>query len=298
MWFKNLQLYRLPAPWAITLAQLEEQLARGPFVATAGSEPRSRGWVAPRDDSGLVFALNGHWLLRLQVEDRLLPASVITAEVARRAKALAEVQGFGPGRKQLKELRERVASELLPRSHTVQRSIHTWIDPTFGWFCVDAATPAKAEMVIEHLRHCLDDFPLTPLHTRHYVVESMAGWLIDSGVLDGFAIDRDCALRATGEDKSIVAYTRCPLDGKEIKEHLISGKLPSKLAMTWDDRISFVLTEKLSIKRLAFLDLLKEEAEQNAETVADQFAADFTLMTGELSRFLPALVAALGGEVS
>jgi len=297
MWFKNLQLYRLPTPWAITLEQLEEHLARGPFMPTTGTEPRSRGWLAPRDDSGLARALNGHWLLRLQVEDRLLPASVITAEVARRAKALAEVQGFGPGRKQLKELRERVAEELLPRSHTVQRSIYTWIDPKAGWFCVDAATPAKADLVIEHLRHCLDDFPLTLLHTQVSPTSAMFGWLAGGDGPDGFTIDRDCALKGYSEDKPAVSYQHCPLEGDEIKAHLASGKLPVKLAMTWDDRISFVLTEKLSIKRLAFLDLLKDEAEQNAETVADQFDADFTLMTGELSRFLPALVKALGGEV-
>ncbi|MGB9195277.1 MAG: recombination-associated protein RdgC, partial [Azonexus sp.] len=60
----------------------------------------------------------------------------------------------------------------------------------------------------------------------------------------------------------------------------------------------FILTEKLEIKRLAFLDLLKEAAEKSAEHADEQFDADFALMTGELSRFLPQLVSALGGEVA
>ena len=68
-------------------------------------------------------------------------------------------------------------------------------------------------------------------------------------------------------------------------------------ALTWNDRLSFVLTERFEIKRLAFLDLIKEEAEKAAEHADEQFDADFTLMTGELSRFLPALVEALGGEI-
>ena len=97
-------------------------------------------------------------------------------------------------------------------------------------------------------------------------------------------------------------YVRHPLDGEiiegEIKAHLASGKLPTKLALTWDDRISFVLGEKLEVKRLAFLDLLKEEAEKSAERADEQFDADFALMTGELARFLPQLIAALGGEVT
>ena len=63
MWFKNLQLYRLPAPWNIDLAKLEEQLARGPFVKCPSNQPLSRGWIAPRRDGALVFALGRQWLL-------------------------------------------------------------------------------------------------------------------------------------------------------------------------------------------------------------------------------------------
>ena len=29
MWFKNMQLFRLPVPWSLDLARLDEQLARG-----------------------------------------------------------------------------------------------------------------------------------------------------------------------------------------------------------------------------------------------------------------------------
>jgi len=94
-----------------------------------------------------------------------------------------------------------------------------------------------------------------------------------------------------------VRYVRHPLDGDEVKAHLAAGKLPTRLALTWDDRISFILSEKLEIKRLAFLDILKEEAEKSAEHADEQFDADFALMTGELARFLPALVEVLGGEV-
>jgi len=299
MWFHNLQLYRLPAPWTITADQLREQLGRGVFHPTAGHEARSRGWVAPRKDGDLVYAANGHWLISLVVENRLLPACVVNAEVAQRAEALFNQQGYAPGRKALRELKERVIDELLPRSHTVRARTFVWIDPQNGWFIVDAGSPARADQVIEHLRHCLDEFPLTPLHTELSPQSAMADWLAGEAPA-GFTIDRDCELKALGEEKSAVAFKRHPLGDEvsgEIKAHLAAGKLPTRLALTWDDRVSFILDAKLTLKRLAFLDLLKEEAEQNAETAADQFDADFAIMTGELSRFIPALVAALGGEV-
>ena len=70
----------------------------------------------------------------------------------------------------------------------------------------------------------------------------------------------------------------------------------TRLAMTWGDKISFVLDDKLQIKRLSFLDILKEEADGQAENEEERFDLDFTLMTGELAKFVPELVAALGGE--
>lgn len=296
MWFRNLQLYRLPTPWAIDLASLEEQVARGPFVRCPSNQPLSRGWVSPRRDGSLVFALDRQWLLALAVEQRLLPPAVVVEEVRERAEAIEAQQGYAPGRKQLKELRERVTEELMPRAFTRRRSTFVWIDPQNGWLCVDASSPARAEEVIEHLRHCLDEFPLSLLHTQVSPQSAMADWLAGGDAPAGFTIDRDCELKASGDEKSVVRYVRHPLEGDEIKAHLAGGKLPTRLALTWDDRISFILSERLEIKRLAFLDLLKEQAERSAEHADEQFDADFTLMTGELSRFLPQLVEALGGE--
>ena len=298
MWFRNLQLYRLPTPWAIALASLEEQVARGPFVRCPSNQPLSRGWVSPRRDGALVFALDRQWLLALAVEQRLLPSAVIIEEVRERAEAIEAQQGYAPGRKQLKELRERVTEELMPRAFTRRRSTFVWIDPQNGWLCVDASSPARAEEVIEHLRYCLDEFPLFLLHTQVSPQSAMAEWLAGGDAPAGFTIDRDCELKASGDEKSAVRYVRHPLEGDEIKAHLAGGKLPTRLALTWDDRISFILSEKLEIKRLAFLDLLKEQAERSAEHADEQFDADFALMTGELSRFLPQLVEALGGEAA
>ena len=296
MWFKNLQLYRLPAPWNIDLAKLEEQLARGPFVKCPSNQPLSRGWVAPRRDGALVFALGRQWLLALSVEQRLLPSSVVNDEVRERAEAMEAQQGYAPGRKQLKELRERVTEELMPRAFTRRRSTFVWIDPQNGWLCVDASSPAKADEVIEHLRHCLDDFPLTLLHTQLSPTSAMADWLAGGDAPAGFTIDRDCELKAAGEEKAAVRYVRHPLEGDEIKAHLAAGKLPTRLALTWDDRISFILSEKLEIKRLAFLDLLKEAAEKNAEHADEQFDADFALMSMELDQLCESLIEVFGIE--
>jgi len=300
MWpFKNLQLYRLPSPWAIDKDSLTEKLKGGQFSRCKSNQPMSRGWVPALEHGDLVHSVAGHWLLCLKVEKRLLPASVVNEEVAERAATIEEQQGYAPGRKQLKDLRERVTEELLPRAFTRSRRTFVWMDPANSWFGINASSAAKAEEVIEHLRHCLDEFPLRPLRTKVSPQLAISAWLLDGEGPAGFTIDRDCELKSAGEEKATVRYVRHPLGdevGDEIKAHLAVGKLPTRLALTWDDRISFVLNEKMEIKRIVFLDLIKEGGEQSAETADEQFDADFVMMTGEFGRFLPMLLEALGGE--
>ena len=59
-----------------------------------------------------------------------------------------------------------------------------------------------------------------------------------------------------------------------------------------------MIDEKLTIKRLKFSDLVQEAAnDRQAESMAEQFDVDFTLMTNEIKPFLSELILALGGEV-
>src|SRR3989338_7501412 len=96
-------------------------------------------------------------------------------------------------------------------------------------------------------------------------------------------IDRELELRATGESKATVRYANHALEGKEILAHIAAGKRATRLGLTWNDRISFVLTEQLQIKRLEFLDIIKEESTTLADNADEMFDLDFTLMTGELA---------------
>ena len=59
--------------------------------------------------------------------------------------------------------------------------------------------------------------------------------------------------------------------------------------------MSFVLTESLAIKRVAALDVLKEQADAGRAGDDERFDADFVLMTGELGKLIAGLAGALGG---
>ncbi|MDR3214296.1 MAG: recombination-associated protein RdgC [Azoarcus sp.] len=294
MWFRNLQFYRLPAGWDIALTEFEAQLAARPLQPCGNQDMESRGWVSPRDDDALLRAVDRQWLIALGVESRLLPSSVVRQEADERAAGLAEKQGFRLGRKQMRDLREQVMQELLPRAFTRRRRTWVWIDPIGGWLGIDASSQARAEEVLEFLRDTLDHFPLALLRTELSPASAMTGWLAGEAPAN-FTVDQDCELRSVSEEKATVRYAHHPLDGGEIKDHLAGGKLPTRLALTFNDRVSFVLTDKLELKRLDFLDVVRENLVDGDDAEA-LFDAEFALMSGEFQRLLPALVEALGGE--
>ncbi|WP_334188426.1 recombination-associated protein RdgC [Noviherbaspirillum sp.] len=296
MWFKNLQIYRLTAPWTMTSEQLEASLAAQTFSAGTSVEMQTQGWASPRENGMLVHTVNRQLLLELATEKKLLPATVVNQVSKARAAELEEQQGFKPGKKQMKEIKEQVTDELLPRAFSIRRSTRVWIDPVNGWLVVDAASPAKADEVFKLLLKSLEQLPFASLRTERSPLSAMTDWLAADEAPGGFTVDQDTELRATGEGKATVRYVRHTLEPEDVRRHIAGGKQCTRLAMTWSDRVSFVLTESLAIKRVAPLDVLKENTDSMARDDNERFDNDFMLMTGELAKMIADLVQALGGE--
>lgn len=296
MWFKNLQVFRLPAPWNVDVAQLSTQLASQAFTNCPSHELQSEGWESPRGNEALVHSVNGQLLLALSNERKLLPSSVINQVTKARAAELEEQQGFAPGRKAMKDLKERVTDELMPRAFTVKRSTMVWIDTKNGWLVVDSSSPSKADDVLKMLLKC-DKIPVENLRVNLSPMTAMTDWLIANEAPKGFTIDQDTELRAHTEDKATVRYVRHSIDADDIQKHIAAGKQCTKLALTWNDKISFVLGDTLAIKRIKPLDILDEDKDTRAVDKDERFDADFTLMTAELALMIDDLVYAFGGEL-
>jgi recombination associated protein RdgC len=295
MWFKNLQIYRLPAPWACTPEQLEAALAPHSFVPCTSMDLLRQGWDSPRNNGNLVHTVNQQMLILLGTEKKLLPASVINQVAKARAVETEEAQGFGLGKKAMKELKERVADELLPRAFSIRSNVWTWIDPVNGWLVVDAASPNKADDVIKLLLKAVDKLPLESLRVQRSPVAVMTEWLQADDAPSGFTVDMNTELRATGESKAAVRYVNHTLEADDVRRHIAAGKQCTRLAMTWNDKISFVLTETLAIKGIKPLDVIKE-TESSTKNDEERFDGDVMLMTGELNKMMSDLIEALGGE--
>ena len=139
----------------------------------------------------------------------------------------------------------------------------------------------------------IDGFAPTLLNTVTSPAVAMSEWLVTQEPPAGFSVDRECELKATDESKAVVRYARHPLDNDEVVAHVRGGKQASRLALTWDSRVSFMLSESLQLKKIAFLDVVMDG---KGDRKNEGFDTDVALATGELRRLIPDLVAALGGE--
>lgn len=296
MWFKNLKVFRLAPSWSISLDALETALEKLAYRAGNSLEMQTLGWVPPFEGSGLAYSMQGHIFLSLRAEKKLLPSTVINQVTRAKALEIEEQQGFKPGRRQMKELKEQVTDELLPKAFSVYRDTKVWIDTHNRWLVVDAAAAAKSDEVLGMLAKTIDPFPVLQLYVEQSPASSMTNWLIEDEPPVNFSIDQDTELRSTGESRAAVRYVRQSVDIEDVRKHVQAGKQCTRLAMTWADRVSFVLTDGLDIKRVAPLDVLKENQDLTALNEADQLDSDLALMTGELSQLLNHLVDALGGE--
>jgi len=285
MLFKNLVFFRLPPQWTLSAADIEASLAKRTLQPCGPFDMTSRGWVTVTQGGRLLHTVNRQHLIALGTDDKLLPGSIVKQVALERAAIQAAEQGFPVGRKQMRDLRLRVADELRARALTRRRVTRAWIDPEGGWFAVDAASVPRAELVVETLSDTLGSFAPAGIETARSPQSAMASWLLLGEAPARFSIDDDLELQSGDKNKSIIRYTRHPLDGKEIRTHLSAGKYPTRLGLTWNDRVSFVLTDKLQVKKLDFLEMGSDDAGGEADP-AEQFDIDFTVMAGELSMLL------------
>lgn len=295
--FKNILMYRIGAGWSASAAQVEESLQAGPFVECGATQEKSLGWIAPRGQThgALLEAVAGQWIMKLMIETKALPASVINRKTQERVAQIEASTGRKPGKRETRDLKDDIRLELLPMAFTKQTSVLVWIDRAAGLLVIDAASQARGDEAVTLLVQTLPGLALTLVNTQTSPAAAMAEWLLSQEAPAGFSVDRECELKAADESKAVVRYARHRLDTEEVQQHVREGKMPTRLAMTWNERVSFVLTEGLQLKKLAFLDTVFDSTGSNKE---DDFDADVAISTGELRQLFPPLLAALGGEMA
>lgn len=300
MWFRNARVFRFTKPFNISAEELEEKLSGDAFKPCGPQEITRQGWVPPLGKHGeqLVHSANGYHLIALRKEEKILPGPVIKEAVEEKAEMIEVEQGRKVRRKEKDEIKEQVTLEMLPQAFSRNRRSFAYLAPEDGVLVVDAGSAKQAEDLASTLRKSLGSLPVRPPVVEQAPAFTFTGWLNETIDLPGvIALGDECELKDPSEDGGVVRCKGLDLKADEIRNHLDAGMQVTKLAVTWDDNVSFVLDEELGIRRLKFGETLQDQLDDvDTDDAVAKFDAAFTLMTLELSKLVPGLLEALGGE--
>lgn len=305
--FKTASFFRIGPDFALPpFDALEEVLQAARFVPCGPIQPESHGWVPPRGNKSIALleSVGGQVILNLCTEKRALPASAVKAALDERIEKFKQETGMERvGAKTKKEFKEEVVLDLLPRAFTKRSSTLLWIDIANRLLVVGTGSLTGADKIVTCLTEALSEVPgslpaisFKPVQTNMSAAASMSHWLASREAPLNFTVDRDCELKTPDEQKSTVRYSRHTLEIDEVPQHIAAGKVPTQLALTWNDRLSFVLTETAQMKKIQLLDVVLDGVQKGGKD-DDGFDTDAAIITGELSALIPDLLDALGGEM-
>lgn len=298
MWFKNVQLFQLLEPCKLSAQQFEEKLLEHQARPCGTTELATFGWTSPFNKPGtaLVHSANGCLLFAAGKEERILPSSVVNDAVQDKVATIETEQGRTVYRKEKAQLKDEAIFELLPRAFIKRKLTFAYLDPKLNLLVVDSSSRPKAEELTVLLRQSLGSLKIAPLSTKSNPATIMTQWLLHEQTPSYFNLEDSCSMVDPKTGEGQVKYQRHDLTEKEVQAHLKAGKEVTQLALTWQDKLTFVLHADLSIKRIRCLDLIQEKAKENyAETAEEQLDADFTLMTLEFAELFNAVFMAFDG---
>ncbi|MDO6764672.1 recombination-associated protein RdgC [Agarivorans sp. 1_MG-2023] len=301
MWFKNLMLFRITNELELEPEKLDATLDELSFSPCGSQDISKFGWVTPMGKFGQSFThvIGNEYLVCAKKEEKMLPASVIRDTLADKVELIEQEQQRPLKKAEKDALKEEIVMTLLPRAFSRTSLTYAWVSPDNNLIAVDAGSAKKAEEVISLLRKSLGSLPVTPIKLANQADVTMTDWLNEKAIPANFELGEEAELRSALEGGGIIRCKEQDLFSDEIKVHLDADKFVTKLELTWADSIRFLISEDMSIKGVKFTDTITEQNEDiDKSDVAARFDADFALTSGELTKMIPDLIAALGGELT
>lgn len=289
MWFKNIYFFAFTRPFELSEEQLEKHLAEHLYTPCASTEQSHFGWINALGKHGhsTVHSVNGNFLMCARKEEKILPKNYVSELVNEKVELLETEQSRSATKLERETFKEEIIHELLPKCFSKFTDSHVYINAEHNIIVVNSGSRSKAEDILSLMRKVLGTLPVTSISPEKAPDELMTEWVADKSIGENFTLGMEAEFHALGDDGAVARVKNQDLDSAEIRTHLKADKYVVKLALEWDEAISFILTDDLSLKRLKFFDNLMEQSDDiDNDDVLAKLDADFALMAGEVNRLV------------
>lgn len=297
--FKSLVIYKMNDDLKVDVEELAEKMPDFKSTPCSGSDIKKSGWIETvKGSEELPYSSNGQTLLTMLTEEKMLPSSVIKEEVEKKIERFEEREGRKPKKTEKDSFKDEVIQELLPRAFSRYNQTKIWINNAKKVIMVEAGSAKKAEDALALLRKTLDSLPVTPFSTETPIEITLTSWIKEQVIPDGFTVLDEAELKAVLEG-GVLTSKKEDLFSDEIKQHIEAGKVVTKLALDWQEKVSFAISEDGLIKKIKFADAIKDKnSDIDKEDKAQRFDADFVLFTSTLSDLFDEIQKVFGGAES
>ncbi len=285
MFFRNLTFFRFPA--SLNVDDLDAGLVECALKPVGALELSSRGFISPfgRNEEALSHRIGESIWLAAGSEDKILPGSVVNDLLQKKLAEIEEKEGRRLGGRARKRLKEDLVHELLPRAFVKPGRTDALIDLAHGFIAVDTSSRKSGEAVVSDVRQALGSFPALPLNAEVAPRSILTGWIAGDPLPAGLSLGDECELRDPVDHGAIVKCQHQELQCDEIAKHLEAGKQVTRLALTLDDHLGFVLGEDLIVRKLKFLDGAVDQLESTErDDLRAELDARFALFSAEVRR--------------
>lgn len=298
MWFKQVQLFQLTAPMSSSPNALAERLAPLAFTPCLPSHPTSMGWVSPieEDDAPLTRGINGCIMLCLQLEEKILPASVVSQAVKDKIKVLETTEARKIRQKEKLALKEDTTQTLLPRAFSKLSRLYAYIDTRHGWLILNTTTPRKTDLFISMLKKSLGDI----IESIDVIKPSalLTHWLKTQEYPRTFSIEKSCVLQDPNQQNRVIRCQQQDLFVDSIQTLVKDGCEAIQMALCWHDRIQFVLANDFTLRSVGLSEDDLVDLSDDIETKQQKFDADFVMMTEMFAGLFTDLLSQFSNEES
>lgn len=286
MFFTNLTIFRFPT--TIDFSEVDTLLPQVVLKPVGALEMNSRGFISPfgREEKNQFSHRIGDALwLTIGGEDKILPSTVINDLLARKLEEIEEKEGRKPGGRERKRLKDDLLHELLPRAFVKSSRTDAFLDLQHGYIVVDSSSRKAAENVMSDIRGMLGTFPAMPVNAEIAPRAILTAWIAGEPLPDGLSLGEECEMKDPAEGGAVVKCQHQELRCDEVDKHLDAGKQVTKLALVFEDNLSFVLGDDLIVRKLKFLDGALDQLEHiDEEGRRAELDARFALQSGEIRR--------------
>jgi recombination associated protein RdgC len=298
MWFKQIQYFHLKQKMAYEPETLSEALQNLAFEPCLPGLPLGMGFTSPVDeiDAPIVHAANGYMMVCLQVEEKILPATVVRQALQDRIKVIAHTQDRKVPYKEKQALQADIIATFLPRAFTRMKRLYAYVDTKRQCVILNVAHPKEVGYFLNSWKKVLPDYLLISPELKDLSYE-LTQWLQLHTYPQAFSIEKACMLQDDQQQGRTIRCQQQNLSVDAIQSLITDGCQVKQLALCWQDRVQFKLTSEGVLRGLDFQDKLQAAAEfGDAETAQQQFDTDFVIMTETIAQLMDDLLAAISSN--